>query len=426
MTTQPHLIIVGGGAAGFFAALTAKSANSELQVTILEATNQVLRKVAISGGGRCNVTHACFEPKELVKFYPRGNRELLGAFHKFQPRDTVEWFESRGVKLKTETDGRIFPVSNSSQSIIDCLTREAEKLGVSVLLNANLKAVEKQQDGRFALELANGEFLTADRLLLACGGTRSLKGAQLAESLGHSTLAPVPSLFSLRIKDERLKKLSGIAKSNVIVEAGLALPLAISTDTVPRAGQASPLQQSGAILITHEGLSGPAILKLSAWGARIFAEQNYHFTVSVDWTAGAKVREQFTVCRQHFGKRQLRNDPQFEIPQRLWERLLENAEIPEERRWLELRKAEEEALARTLTAGRFQVSGKSLNKDEFVTCGGIPTKEVDFRSMESKLCPGLYFAGEILDIDGVTGGFNFQNAWTTAWLAGTAMANCHD
>ncbi|MDR0533312.1 MAG: NAD(P)/FAD-dependent oxidoreductase [Verrucomicrobiales bacterium] len=405
MATQPHLIIVGGGAAGFFAALTAKSANNELQVTILEATSQVLRKVAISGGGRCNVTHACFEPKELVKFYPRGNRELLGAFHKFQPRDTVEWFESRGVKLKTEADGRMFPVSDSSQSIIDCLTREAEKLGVSVLLNANLKAVEKQQDGRFALELANGEFMTTDRLLLACGGTRSLKGAQLAESLGHSSLAPVPSLFSFRIKDERLKKLSGVAKQQAAVSSG-------------------DLKQQGALLITHEGLSGPAILKLSAWGARIFAEQNYDFTISVDWTAGARVREQFTTSRQNFGKRQLRNDPQFEIPQRLWERLLENAEIPEGRRWLELRKSEEETLVRTLTASCFQVSGKSLNKDEFVTCGGIPTREVDFRSMESKLCPGLYFAGEILDIDGVTGGFNFQNAWTTAYLAGTAMANC--
>jgi predicted Rossmann fold flavoprotein len=421
MNGQPHLIIIGGGAAGFFAALTAKSANSQLQVTILEATNQVLRKVAISGGGRCNVTHACFEPKELVKFYPRGHKELLGAFHKFQPRNTVEWFESRGMPLKTEADGRVFPVSDSSQSIIDCLTREAERLGVSVLLNANLKTVEKQPDGRFALELANGELMTADRLLLACGGTLSLQGAQLAASLGHAPLAPVPSLFSFRIKDERLKKLSGVAKQQVIVGTGLALPSATSTDTTSRAGQAPPLQQSGAILITHEGLSGPVILKLSAWGARILAEQNYNFTVSADWTAGANVRDIFAANRRQSGKRQLHKDPQCAIPQRLWEYLLESAGIPAERRWLELRKAEEEALMRTLTASRFQVNGKSLNKDEFVTCGGIPTKEVDFRTMESKLCPGLYFADEILDIDGVTGGFNFQNAWTTGFLAGQAM-----
>lgn len=399
MSMRPHLVIAGGGAAGFFAALTAKGANHELRVTILEATGQVLRKVAISGGGRCNVTHACFEPKELAKFYPRGHKELLGAFHKFQPRDTIEWFESRGVRLKTEGDGRVFPASDSSQSIVDCLVREAERLGVEVRLNAGLQSVEKQPDGRFALVLANGELTTADYLLLACGGTRNQQSAQLAASLGHSPLAPVPSLFSFRIKDELLKNFSGVAKAKVTVSAG-------------------NLRQSGAILITHEGLSGPAVLKLSAWGARIFAEQNYDFTVSVDWTAGGNVGEQFAANRRQAGKRQLRNDPQFNIPQRLWERLLAAMGIPPDRRWLELRKAEEEALARTLTASCFHVTGKSLNKDEFVTCGGIPTKEVDFRTMESKLCPKLFFAGEILDIDGVTGGFNFQNAWTTGWLAG--------
>ncbi|MDR1191544.1 MAG: NAD(P)/FAD-dependent oxidoreductase [Verrucomicrobiales bacterium] len=401
---QPkHIIIVGGGAAGFFAALMAKAANPALTVTIVEAAGQMLRKVSVSGGGRCNVTHACFDPRELVKFYPRGNKELLGAFHKFQPRDTLDWFAARGVPLKTEADGRVFPVSDSARSIVDCLTHEARRLNVSVRVNAAVNAVKKMADGRFALTFAGGDRLAADHLLLACGGTCNISGARLAAALGHSLSAPVPSLFSFRVNDERLGNLSGVTVPNVTVSAG-------------------GLRQSGPLLITHEGLSGPAILRLSAWGARWFAGENYRFTVSVDWTGGQNIGEQFTANRRHAGKRQLRNDPPFAIPRRLWERLLATAEIPADRHWHDLRKSGEETLTRALTMTQFQVTGKSVNKEEFVTCGGIPLREVDFRAMTSKLCPGLYFAGEILDLDALTGGFNLQAAWTTGWLAGQSMA----
>ncbi|MDR1304666.1 MAG: NAD(P)/FAD-dependent oxidoreductase [Verrucomicrobiales bacterium] len=407
MSTIPHLVIAGGGAAGFFAALAVKAVNRALPVTVLETADRVLRKVTVSGGGRCNVTHACFEPAALARFYPRGHRELRGAFHKFQPRDTVAWFAARGVPLKTEADGRIFPVSDRAQSIVACLTREAARLGVTVRTNTGLQAARRQPDGRFALALAGGARLTADRLLLACGGTRAGNGAQLAQTLGHAPIPPVPSLFSFRVRDEHWcehwQPLAGVSKAPVTVSAG-------------------DWRQTGAVLITHEGLSGPAILQLSAWGARRFAAQNYHFTVSVDWTAGAGARAQFLRCRQHAGQRRLGSDPQFAIPQRLWARLLTSAAIPADRRWRELRKGEAAALTRTLTVSQFQVAGQSLHRGELVTCGGIPTREVDFRTMASKLCAGLYFAGEMLDIDGVTGGFNFQNAWTTGWLAGTDMA----
>jgi predicted Rossmann fold flavoprotein len=405
-----RVVIAGGGAAGFFAALTCAEHHPEARISILEQTSQVLTKVKISGGGRCNVTHHCFEPKELLEKYPRGHKELVGPLHRWQARHTVEWFAARGVELKTESDGRMFPVTDSSQTIIDCLMREASRLKIDVRTNCGLKSVLKQEDGRFDLELSDGHYLTADVLMLATGGTRAAHGGKLAASLGHQLISAVPSLFTLRIKDTRLKGLAGISKETVAVTFGKGV---------------DELTQSGPLLVTHEGLSGPAILKLSAWGARIFAEADYTGILRVDWTGAESVsflRESFQRCRKETGKRQLATQTILGIPQRLWERLLEHAEIPGDRRWLELRKAEEEALLRELTQSRFQVEGKSMNKEEFVTCGGISTKEVDFRTMESKCCPNLYFAGEILNIDGVTGGFNFQAAWTTGYLAGRAMA----
>jgi predicted Rossmann fold flavoprotein len=402
--------VAGGGAAGFFAAVTCAETNPNCHILILEQSPQVLTKVKMSGGGRCNVTHHCFEPRELLTRYPRGHKELIGPFHHWQPKDTVEWFESRGVKLKTEADGRMFPVTDSSQTIMDCLLNEAARSGVEVKLNCGLKSVQLDKDGRFDLELSDGHYLTSDVLMLATGGTRSAKGGQLAAALGHQLVPAVPSLFSVRIKDPRLKGLAGVSKEKVLVTF---------------AGNGTEIIQGGPLLITHEGLSGPAILKLSAWGARIFAEADYGGSLLVDWTGGEKtstLREVFQQCRRETGKRQLATQTILGLPQRLWERLLEQAAIPEARRWLELRKEEEEALLRELTQGRFQVEGKSMNKEEFVTCGGVMIKEVDFRTMESKCCPNLYFAGEILDIDGVTGGFNFQAAWTTGYLAGKAMA----
>jgi predicted Rossmann fold flavoprotein len=409
-TQRRSVVITGAGAAGFFSALTCAETNPDCQVTILEQSPQVLSKVKVSGGGRCNVTHHCFDPKQLLTYYPRGHRELIGPFHHWQPHDTITWFESRGVPLKTESDGRMFPTTDSSQTIIDCFIRQAQKLNVTIKTNCKLKSVLRQQDGRFDLELGDGHYLNADALLLATGGTRAAHGAKIAASLGHELIPPVPSLFSLRIKDPRLKGLAGLSKEKVQVHFG-----------TPE----NRFTQNGPLLITHEGLSGPAILKLSAWGARSFAQSDYNGTLLVDWTAGEKtsqLRELFTRARQETGRRQLSSQAILDLPQRLWERLLEHAEIPPDRRWLELRKKEEEALLQTLTQSRFLVEGKSMNKEEFVTCGGIPTKEVDFRTMESKCCPGLYFAGEILNLDGVTGGFNFQAAWTTGYLAGRAMA----
>lgn len=411
---EKKVAVIGGGAAGFFAAITCAQANPDCRVTILEQTAQVLTKVKISGGGRCNVTHHCFEPKELLTRYPRGHKELIGPFHRWQVQDTIEWFETRGVRLKTEADGRMFPVTDSSQTIIDCLLREAQKSGVEIKTNCALKSVVKGADGRFDCELSDHHYLNTDTLLLATGGTRAAKGAVLAESLGHHLIPAVPSLFSLRSKDSFLKGLAGVSKQQVCV----------SWEQRENGGEGE-LKQQGALLITHEGFSGPAILKLSAWGARDFAACDYEGTLRVDWTGGESTesfREIVATCRKETGKRQLATQAILGLPQRLWEHLLEMAELAPERRWLELKKAEEEALLRVLTQSRFQIEGKSMNKEEFVTCGGVPAKEIDFRTMESKCCEGLYFAGEIINVDGVTGGFNFQAAWTTGYLAGKAMA----
>ena len=403
-----QIVIVGGGAAGFFAAIICAENTPSAQITILEATSRVLAKVKISGGGRCNVTHACFDPKSLAEYYPRGRRELTGPFHHWQAQDTVDWFASHGVKLKTEADGRMFPVTDSSQTIIDCLTDEAARLGISVRLNCTVQTVKKNDAGSFALSLSDGSQLAAEKLLLATGGTRLAQSAVLPAALGHETMPAVPSLFSFHVCHPFLNGLAGISFKSVQLQA-----------------PAQELASEGALLITHEGLSGPSVLKLSAWGARAFAGTSYHFQVLVDWTNGldaTSMHNTFARYRHQHGRRRIATSALFNLPQRLWERIPAQAGLPEERCWAELRRPEEESLLQTLTAQSFRVEGKSLNKDEFVTCGGVPTREIDFRTMQSKLCPGLYFAGEIIDIDGLTGGFNFQNAWTTGYLAGKALA----
>jgi len=408
-------MVVGGGAAGFFAAIAAAEQGAE--VTVLERTSRFLEKVRISGGGRCNVTHAVFETREFATRYPRGRRELLGPFQKFSARDTVAWFAARGVKLKTEEDGRMFPVTDSSESIVHCLMDAARTAGVKFRLNCAVESIVKTSDGRFELVVASkhggpetgapGERLFCDRLLLATGGCRAAAAGQLAVALGHALEPPVPSLFTFQVESPWLRDLAGIS-----VAAEVSAP-------------AARLRERGALLITHWGLSGPAILKMSAWGARTLHELNYQFPLLVNWLPAAnaeKILQEFQARREAAGAKLLVNVPLHPLTARLWEQLVLAAGIARDTRWAALTRAQALALAQQLTRTEFSVTGKSLNKDEFVTCGGVKLEEVNFKTMASKICPGLFFAGELLDIDGITGGFNFQAAWTTGFIAGQAMA----
>jgi predicted Rossmann fold flavoprotein len=401
-------VVVGGGAAGFFGAIACAEAHPHARVLLLEASHQPLTKVRISGGGRCNVTHACFDPALLVQNYPRGGRALRGAFSRFQPRDTVDWFQKRGVKLKTEADGRMFPVTDDSGTIVDCLMQAARHAGVEVLTRAAVVGIEKSAQG-FELALRSGEVMPCERLLLTTGS--SPQGYRFVESLGHAIEAPVPSLFTFNIPDPQLRELAGVAVETAQVR--LLVP------------EQKPLEQRGALLITHWGMSGPAVLKLSAWGARSLQERQYRAEIQVNWLPGEgleTVRQRLGVMKEQEGKKAIAAYSPFpEVSRRLWQYLLSRAGVAIETRWAELPKKALSQLVLELTQGSYQVQGKGAFKDEFVTCGGVRLKEVDFKTMESRLCPGLHFAGEILDIDGVTGGFNFQSAWTTGWLAGQAM-----
>ncbi len=410
--TQPHtkrVIVIGGGAAGFFGAITCGQAlRGSGEVLLLERGAQFLQKVKISGGGRCNVTHSCFEPRALSARYPRGARALIGAFTRFQPTDTIRWFEERGVALKTEADGRMFPTSDTSQTIIDCLTRAAQEAGVKLRTNCGVDRIARRDGGGFIVWLSNSEILQCEKVLFATGGCRASAAAGLAESLGHTIEPPVPSLFTFHIDDARLQGISGLA-----VEAARV--------SVP----GTQLSERGPVLVTHWGLSGPAILRLSAWGARELATLNYVFPVRINWLGdvnSVQAAEQLQVLRQNSGAKLIRNVALPPMPMRLWEKIVGAAQISSEARWSGLTKQQSQALAHGLTEAEFKVTGKSMNKEEFVTCGGVKLPEVNFKTMESRVCPGLYFAGELLDVDGITGGFNFQAAWTTGWLAGNAMA----
>jgi len=402
-----RVIVVGGGAAGFFAAITCAEAMPEAEVTVLEKGPQFLTKVRISGGGRCNVTYACFDAREFTTRYPRGEQELIGPFQRFDAGDTVTWFESRDVRLKVESDGRMFPTTDSSQTIIDCLLRAAKAANVKLLLNRGVESVVRHENGEFELGLTNGESMSCHRLLLATGGCRAAMGGHLAVSLGHTLEAPVPSLFTFHIDVPWLRELAGISVASV--EA-----------SVP----GTRLRERGPLLVTHWGLSGPVILRLSAWGARQFHHLDYHFTLHVNWLpdlAEQEIAGQFRGLRDREPTRLVVNTPLPALPARLWEQLVLVAGVKRDTRWAALTRAAQHRLVEQLFRTEFQVSGKSLNKDEFVTCGGVRLSEVDFATMESRTCPGLYFAGELLDIDGITGGFNFQAAWTTGWIAGQAM-----
>jgi predicted Rossmann fold flavoprotein len=403
-----RVIVVGGGAAGFFAAIACAETYPDVEVTLLEAGRQLLSKVRISGGGRCNVTHACFEPAQLVQHYPRGGKALRGAFTRFQPRDTIAWYARHGVKLKTEADGRIFPITDDSETIVNCLMAAAQDSGVQIRRASPVAEVVRSPQ-EFAVTLKSGDRITGDRLLLATGSHPL--GYQIAQGLGHQVEPPVPSLFTFTLPDMALRQLAGLSVDPVEVKLLVA-------DT-------KPLVQTGPLLVTHWGMSGPAVLKLSAWGARMLYDCQYQAQLQVNWIPQLNL-EQVRQTLQDAKTAQSRKAvisfcPFPGLPRRLWQYFSDRCDIASETRWADLPKAALNQLVQALTQGQFSVQGKGAFKDEFVTCGGVRLKEVDFKTMESNRCPGLYFAGEILDIDGVTGGFNFQSAWTTGWLAGQAI-----
>ena len=400
--------MIGGGAAGFFAAISTAELNPSVEVVLFESGKKVLRKVKVSGGGRCNLTHSCFDPAELAKKYPRGSRELKGAFHHWQPQDTIEWFGQAGVQTKTEEDGRMFPVSDCSQSVIDCLVGQVRKLGVVVRFERGVTGVEQTGEERWLIESIDGKKEVFDKVCIAAGSLKSGGLECLIQELGHRIEPLVPSLFALNVKDSRIAGLAGLAVKRASVRV---LP------------KGKP--QNGPLLITHRGMSGPAILKLSAWEARTFAEHDYDLDVEINWLPEwnrGRVVEKFAELRKTKGDSFVKSKVFDELPRRLWESLLSAAGVTPEDQWARMKKECGDALLNELMAGRYQVKGKTTNKEEFVTCGGVCLKEIDFRTMESKLQPGLYFAGECLDLDGITGGFNFQAAWTTGRIAGRAMA----
>jgi predicted Rossmann fold flavoprotein len=405
--TNWDVVIAGGGPAGFFAAIRCAELSPRLRVLILEKARQTLGKVLISGGGRCNVTHACFEPARLVAYYPRGAAELRGAFSRFQAADTVTWFEERGVKLKTESDGRIFPITDSSETIANCLRESAKRLGVTVRTGIKLQGTEKTPGNRFRLTAqreADILHIQTRKLLVATGSDSRTR--EIVQSLGHSIEEPVPSLFTFNIKDKRIEGLAGISVESVTLK----------TDSIV---------QSGPMLITHWGLSGPAVLRVSAWGARILHEKKYRATLIVNWLGDYTVDRALEVLQRHKdwranARKKVSIEPAFtQLPLRLWKQLTGSMA---EKNWADISKTELRDLAAELTRGEFLIEGKGQFKEEFVTCGGVKLNEVDFKTMQSRLVDGLFFAGEVLNIDGLTGGFNFQSAWTTGWLAGNALA----
>ncbi|MEM6612721.1 MAG: NAD(P)/FAD-dependent oxidoreductase [Cyanobacteria bacterium P01_C01_bin.72] len=411
-----NVIIIGGGAAGFFGAIACSEANPHLRVTLIEAGSKPLAKVRISGGGRCNVTHHCFEAARLVENYPRGGKALRGAFSRFQPQDTVQWYQSRGVKLKTEADGRMFPITDSSATIIDCLVHSAQKAGVDLRTGVGVRTVKQLIDSEgvnyFQVGLKNERVLKCDRLLIATGSNPL--GYRWAKNLGHKIEPGVPSLFTFNLQDKRLQGLAGVSVGDAKLKLGTGK---------------NKLEQTGALLVTHWGISGPAVLKLSAWGARSLHELKYHASLQINWLpkySQEELKEIFSALKQTNPQKKIVNYCPVELPKRLWQRLISYVGIKPDKVWSAISKKELNKLVAEIVQGQYEVKGKGVFKDEFVTCGGVNLKEVNFKTMESKKCPRLYFAGEILDIDGVTGGFNFQSAWTTSWLAGQAIANSTD
>ncbi|MGE5943122.1 MAG: NAD(P)/FAD-dependent oxidoreductase [Flavobacteriales bacterium] len=401
--TEKDVLIIGGGAAGFFAAINMAEQNPKLKVAILERGKEVLTKVKVSGGGRCNVTHAEFIPQELVLNYPRGEKELLGPFHQFMTGDTIDWFEKRGVPLKIEEDGRMFPITDSSQTIIDCFLNEAKKNKVAVLMNHAVRSIHKESE-TFIVETNQGIF-TSKKVLIATGSNPKIW--KLLEDLGHTISSPVPSLFTFNIKDDRIQDIPGVVVNHVLVNV-------LDSD----------LESSGPLLITHWGMSAPAILKLSAFGALELAKRDCKFKIAINF-----INRSYEDCldvlkelKQVLAKKTVYKSAQFDLPKRLWQKMVLASEMNNDTRWADLNKEQLEMLTSQLTQAIFNVDGKSTFKEEFVTAGGVELKEVNFKTFESKLVPQLYFAGEVLNIDAVTGGFNFQNAWTSGFIAAQNMS----
>ncbi|QMU31517.1 NAD(P)/FAD-dependent oxidoreductase [Adhaeribacter radiodurans] len=406
------MVVVGGGAAGFFGAITCAENNRKAKVILFEKTNKLLAKVRISGGGRCNVTHHCLNPNQLIQFYPRGGKFLKQPFKEFGAQETVAWFQQRGVRLHTEPDGRMFPDTNDSATIVNCLMSGANKAGVKVETSISVNKIvplrAPDQPGEFELQLSDGKALFAHKVLVTTGGGPKIENYQWLQSLGLAIQEPVPSLFTFNVPRSPFQELAGVAVPKVKVKI---------------AGQ--NLENEGPLLITHWGFSGPAILKLSAWGARVLQQLKYHFTILINWVpehTEESLRAFLLQHRHDYSRRTVAAHPLFNLPHRLWKAILDLASINDQVKWSDLPAKNQNKLLEHLLRSPFEVRGKTTFKDEFVTCGGLDLNGINPKTMESKQFPGLYFAGEILDIDGITGGFNFQAAWTTAYLAGKAMA----
>jgi predicted Rossmann fold flavoprotein len=410
--SRKRLLVIGGGAAGFFCAATAARLNPELDITIIEKTGKLLSKVKVSGGGRCNVTHARFDIKEMSANYPRGQNFVKKSFHWFFTNDTIQWFKERGVELKTEEDGRMFPVTDNSQTIIDCLMKEVNAYGVKVKLNKEVKELLKDED-RWAARLADGELLESEFLCIASGGFPKTQQFDWIRKIGHSIEEPVPSLFTFNMPGDnnhrdQITKLMGVSVEHARVRV-----------------VGTKLQEEGPLLITHWGMSGPVILRLSAWGARELVAMNYNFDIRVNWLAEyhqQSLVEKIRELRNSLASQKLSNKNSFGLPQRLWIYLLEQSGIKEDLRWADLPLKEQNHLISNLYAQPFSVRGKTTFKEEFVTAGGVKLNEIDPNTMRSKLQMNLYFAGEVMDVDGITGGYNFQHAWTSGWIAGNNIA----
>jgi predicted Rossmann fold flavoprotein len=410
---KQKLIVIGGGAAGFFCAVNASEQNPDLEVILVEKSNKLLSKVRVSGGGRCNVTHASFSITEMIKKYPRGEKFLKQAFHHFFTTDTIAWFEKRNVKLKTESDGRMFPESNSSETIINCLIHEANKNNVEILMNREIVKIEKKSKteniDQFKLVCKDDSVLEADFICIACGGFHKPEQYKWLSSLGHTFENPVPSLFTFNVLKNPISELMGISVPNVHIKI-------IGTK----------FSQTGSILITHWGFSGPAVLKLSAFAAKELFKKNYDFSISINWLPEYhenSILEKLKSVRHEMASKKIMNKNPFTLPQRLWEYHLMQCGIHTEIRWADLPAKPQNQLAKQLCAQQFQVRGKTTFKEEFVTAGGIKLNEIDVNTMQSKIVPHLFFAGEILDVDGITGGFNFQHAWTSGWIAAMKISS---